>query len=108
MKERHPPFFQTGVLSFHARNDGVNLPSANRIKHPRFRERMCHSMNYMTVLDAAKKWDITVRRVQRLCAENRIAGVCRFGRSFMIPADAEKPAVARIKSGKYRKDPTKE
>ncbi len=61
-------------------------------------------MEYMTVLEAAKKWELTVRRVQKLCEENRIEGVCRFGRSWMIPADAEKPKDARVKSGKYRKD----
>ena len=61
-------------------------------------------MEYMTVLEAAKKWELTVRRIQKLCEDNRIAGVSRFGRSWMIPADAEKPADARLKTGKYRKD----
>lgn len=30
---------------------------------------------YMTVQEAAKKWNLSERRVQKLCAENRIAGV---------------------------------
>ncbi len=60
-------------------------------------------MNYMTVNEAAEKWGITIRRVQKLCEENRIDGVSRFGKSYMIPKDAEKPVDARIKSGKYIK-----
>lgn len=61
-------------------------------------------MEYMTALEAAKKWELTVRRIQKLCEDNRIEGVNRFGRSWMIPADAEKPMDARVKTGKYRKD----
>jgi hypothetical protein len=47
--------------------------------------------------------DITVRRAQVLCAEGRIEGAFRLGRAWIIPRDAEKPADARIKSGKYVK-----
>ena len=60
-------------------------------------------MNYMTVTEAAEKWGITARRVQKLCEENRIGGVLMFGKSYMIPKDTNKPADARIKSGKYIK-----
>ena len=60
-------------------------------------------MNYMTITEAAEKWGITARRVQKLCEENRIDGLLRFGRSYMIPKDASKPTDARIKSGKYIK-----
>ncbi|KUG05499.1 hypothetical protein ASZ90_017079 [hydrocarbon metagenome] len=37
-----------------------------------------------------------MRRVQRLYEENRIEGVMRFGRSWMIPKIAEKPIDPRI------------
>ena len=30
---------------------------------------------YMTVQEAAKEWRLSERRVQKLCAENRIDGV---------------------------------
>ena len=60
-------------------------------------------MDYMTVTEAAEKWSITARRVQKLCEENRIDGVLMFGKSYMIPNDTIKPADARIKSGKYIK-----
>ena len=46
---------------------------------------------YITVKEAAGKWGITERRIQRLCEEGRIDGLQRFGRSWMIPEDARKP-----------------
>ena len=57
----------------------------------------------MTVTEAAEKWNITIRRVQKLCEESRIEGITRFGKSYMIPKNADKLADARIKSGKYIK-----
>ena len=65
-------------------------------------------MDYMTVIEAATKWGITRRRVQKLCEESRIDGVLRFGQSYMIPKEANKPVDARIKSGKYIKKVDKE
>ena len=58
-------------------------------------------MNYMTISEAAKKWDLSVRRVQTLCSTGRIPGTARLGYCWAIPIDAEKPADARVKSGKY-------
>ena len=58
-------------------------------------------MEYMSVREAAQKWGISVRRIQLLCGEGRIKGVFRLGRALAIPAKAEKPLDARIKSGKY-------
>jgi len=60
-------------------------------------------MDYITVQQAAVKWDRSERWVQKLCEDNRIEGAMRFGRSWMIPGDAGRPADARIKSGKYKK-----
>lgn len=58
---------------------------------------------YMTIQDAAKKWGITERRVQVLCASGRIEGARKFSRVWAIPSGLEKPSDARIKSGKYLK-----
>ena len=58
-------------------------------------------MDYMTIAEAAKKWNISRRRVQTLCSQNRIPGLDRLGAIWMIPKDAVKPVDARIKSGKY-------
>lgn len=58
-------------------------------------------MDYMTVSEAAEKWGLSKRRVQVLCSENRIPNMTKFGKSFAIPCDAEKPEDERIKTGKY-------
>lgn len=36
-----------------------------------------------------EKWGISERRVQKLCEENRIPGVVRFNRMWLIPKDGE-------------------
>ena len=48
-------------------------------------------LNYISVKETAEKWEISERRIQTLCEENRIEGVIRFGHSWMIPRDACKP-----------------
>ena len=53
---------------------------------------------FMTVKQAAEKWGISDRRVRTLCAEDRIPGAYRSGRSWVIPADAVKPADGRYHS----------
>ncbi len=57
---------------------------------------------YMTVKEASEKWGIGMIRVQIMCAEGVIDGVTKFGNAWVIPADAERPADGRVKSGKYR------
>lgn len=54
-------------------------------------------MDAMSVKEASEKWGISERRVQKLCEEDRIPGVIRFGRSWAIPKDAEKPVDGRLK-----------
>lgn len=46
---------------------------------------------YITVQEAAIKWDISIRRVQTLCSTNRIQGVIKHGNVWFIPANAIKP-----------------
>lgn len=53
---------------------------------------------YITVKQAAEKWGISDRRIRVLCSEGKIAGAYQEGRSWKIPADAEKPADGRYKS----------
>ena len=60
-------------------------------------------MEYMTVKEASKKWNITMRLIQVLCSEGRIEGAFRFSRVWAIPIDALKPIDARIHTGKYIK-----
>jgi hypothetical protein len=59
---------------------------------------------YISVQEAADKWDVTVRQVQRMCGEGRILGAIRFGRSWAIPEDTEKPTrTGKLKPGRKRK-----
>lgn len=60
-------------------------------------------MEFLTVKEVAEKWNLSERRLQTMCNEGMIEGVRKFGNSWAIPADAEKPVDRRIKSGKYIK-----
>ena len=54
--------------------------------------------SYITAAEAAAKWDITARRVQLYCSEDRIPGAVKHSGIWLIPSDAMRPE--RIKSGK--------
>jgi len=56
--------------------------------------------DYMTVQEAATKWGISERRIQKLCEEKRILGVVRLSRVWLIPKDAEKHADGRCKQNR--------
>lgn len=58
-------------------------------------------MERMTIQEATEKWNISARRIQRLCVEGRIEGAEKFGRQWAIPILTAKPPDARVKSGKY-------
>lgn len=57
-------------------------------------------MEYISCPEAAKKWGISERRVQKFCEDGRIPGVIKFGRMWMIPKNAEKPSDPRRKKMK--------
>ena len=57
-------------------------------------------MEYLKIEQIAKKWNISVRRVQLLCADGKIDGAVRFGRAWMIPKNAKKPVDGRTKAGR--------
>ena len=48
-------------------------------------------MEYITVRDAAQKWNISERLVQKYCAMGRIEGAKKFGTSWVIPTGAVRP-----------------
>lgn len=54
----------------------------------------------LTVQQTAEKWNMSVRGVQNLCKLGKITGAVRFGASWMIPADAQRPADKRRKEVK--------
>ena len=53
-------------------------------------------LQYMTTKDAADKWEISQRRVNTLCAENRISDAAMLGNMWIIPINANKPDDARM------------
>ena len=65
-------------------------------------------MEYMSISQAAQTWGISTRRVQVLCAQERIPGACRIGNMWAIPKNTAKPADGRIRSGRYIKSREKE
>lgn len=58
-------------------------------------------MEYMKVSQAAEKWGISARRVRLLCSENRIDGVIKKGKLYMIPIDTLKPVDERTRKGMH-------
>jgi len=55
---------------------------------------------YISVRDAAARWDITERQVQKLCVEGRVKGATRFANAWAIPEDEPKPTrTAKVKPG---------
>lgn len=50
---------------------------------------------YISVREASYKWGVSERRVNQYCTQGRIPGVSRFGRSWCIPDDSEKPTDPR-------------
>ena len=57
-------------------------------------------MEYLKIEQIAKNWDVSVRRVQLLCADGKIDGAVRFGRAWMIPKNAKKPIDGRTRAGR--------
>lgn len=49
-------------------------------------------MNYLSVVETAKKWNISERSVRNYCAQERIPGAVLIGKTWHIPENAEKPA----------------
>lgn len=58
---------------------------------------------FITLKEAAERWGISDRRINALCLQGRIEGAIKFGNTWAIPQNAQKPADARIKSGTYVK-----
>lgn len=57
-------------------------------------------MHYLSVNDTAKKWKISERSVRNYCAQGRVAGAVLNGKTWQIPADAEKPQRSNTKAAK--------
>ncbi len=60
-------------------------------------------MDYSTTTEMAIRWAISSRRIAILCEQNRIDGVVKKGKTWLIPSDSIKPTDAR-KKGELKKD----
>ena len=58
---------------------------------------------YLTIQQVAEIWGVSIRRINTLCNEGKIEGAMKFGNTWAIPKEAEKPVDGRVKSGKYIK-----
>ena len=58
---------------------------------------------YISIREASYRWGVSERRVNQYCAEGRVPGASRFGRSWAIPENAEKPSDPRFQ--KQRRGP---
>lgn len=60
------------------------------------------SKPFLSIREAAEKWNVSERRINQYCAEGRIPGAQKFGKSWAIPAGAEKPGSARgVQTGRF-------
>lgn len=57
-------------------------------------------MGYLTTTEMSEKWNISPRRIGILCNENRIEGVIKKGKMWLIPEESIKPEDNRYKSNK--------
>lgn len=53
-------------------------------------------MEYLTVRETAEKWSLSDRMVQQFCIDGRIPGAQKFGKSWAIPMESEKPQDPRV------------
>lgn len=59
-------------------------------------------MEYLTTVEMSAVWNITSRRIGILCADGRIEGAIKKGKTWLIPSDAVKPADGRYKKNKEK------
>lgn len=55
-------------------------------------------MNYLSVAETAKNWNMSIRSVRNYCAQSRIPGAFLTGKTWNIPENAQKPERINKKS----------
>lgn len=58
-------------------------------------------MDYKSAGQMARRWNISQRRVQILCSENRITGAFKVGEIWVIPDNASKLADLRKRKNSF-------
>jgi hypothetical protein len=54
-------------------------------------------MEYFTTTEISEKWKVSARRIAILCEQNRVNGVIKKGKTWLIPVEAIKPEDLRKK-----------
>ena len=60
-------------------------------------------LEWMSPEQAAEIWGVNKRQVQSLCAQGKVKGIVKLGRSWLIPKNTEKPIDGRTKLAKQQK-----
>ena len=53
-------------------------------------------MQYLSVAEVAKKWNVSERSVRNYCAQGRVPEAFLKGKTWYIPENAEKPSDPRF------------
>ena len=48
-------------------------------------------MNFLTTTEMSKVWEISSRRISLLCAQGRVEGAFKKGKTWLIPEGTKKP-----------------
>lgn len=56
--------------------------------------------DFLSIKQTAAKWNISERRIQKLCTEGRVEGATKIGKSWIIPHGLKKPEDKRKKNWK--------
>ena len=54
-------------------------------------------MDYLTTTEISKQWNISARRVAKLCEQERVIGAIKKGKTWLIPSISQKPIDPRKK-----------
>lgn len=57
-------------------------------------------MEYFTTVEMSKEWNISPRRIGVLCAEGRIEGAEKKGKTWLIPKNSKRPDDKRRRENK--------
>jgi excisionase family DNA binding protein len=61
-------------------------------------------LDWISPQQAADQWGLSARHVQALCKSGKIKGVALWGRSWLIPKDAERPIDGRTLAARMEKE----
>ena len=63
-------------------------------------------MNFLTTTEMSKVWGISSRRISLLCAQGRVEGAIKKGKTWLIPEGTKKPEDPRRvqKMGQVKRD----